>query len=157
MLYNKRYVCIVLSIVLTFLMTLSLLSPISASIIYNTNKLSSELIEKLQDMSGEDTEDVYVFLKRIDKNDVKEKLSNGYGKNMDIYEDSDKFYSEVVSELIVDNQTVSRIIGTSNLTEDFLSDESVDSELNLSTKKEILAKIQTEMNILQTNAVHIKI
>ncbi len=146
MVHNKKVFCIIFSVVLITLIVLSSLSPIGATVSYNQSKLSSELIEKMNNMSEIDTEQVYVFLKRINKNIVENKLLSEYGRSIDVYENSEKFYGEIVPDLKVNNQEISRIAGTSKITEDFLTNEDIDSALVLNTKKEIIAEIQREMN-----------
>lgn len=142
----KAIVCLVL---ITSFLCLTLISGVALDV--SSEKLSSYLVETLATMRNDDELEVTVFFKEMNDNGLRDQVISKYGKDINIYEDENRFYSEVVPNIKVGNETIKSLVSKSEISIDNFSLDNEKSTLNIELRKSINKEIIKEMNEYVSN------
>ena len=140
----KKNIKIFISISLAVIITTMTIFP-AFSVSTNNSKLSDKLISAINNASDTDVIPIYVFLKESDQDKVKEIMREEYSQDVEIYENEERFYSEIAPNLKVGNKKISEITNSTKITAETFNFNSKNT-LNLDTKKEINKAVQNELN-----------
>lgn len=140
----KKKIKIFISTALAVVITAMAIFP-AFSVSTNNSKLSEELTSAISNASNADIIPVYVFLKESDQDKVKEIMKQKHSQDVEIYENEERFYSEIAPNIKVGNKKISEITNSTKITAETFNFNS-ENTLNIETKKEINKAIQSEFN-----------
>lgn len=137
----KGTVC---SILIISIICLSLFTGVALSV--STEKLSDYLVETLATMRSNDKLEVTIFFKDMDDSSLRERVIDKYGKDINVYENESRFYSEVVPNIKVNNKPIKSVMSVSEINATNFSFDNEKSTLDLELRKEINKEVTNEMN-----------
>ena len=138
----------ILSIILVFVLAVSVLCfPVTGNAKDNSqSKISSSLKEKMEEANDDDNIPVYIFLKNCNKKAIEKNLKEKYNIDKQVYDNPDKFYSQIVPKIKVNGTTVRDLVKTEKITEETFNLDDKDSSISLSVRKSINYAINKNVN-----------
>ncbi len=143
---NKQHLIkgIVCAALIASFLFLSLFSGVALDV--SSEKLSAYLVETLASMRNGDELEVTVFFKEMNDSGLRERLISKHGKDIEVYEDESRFYSEVVPNIKVGDKTIKSLVSKQEFSITNFSLDNEKSTLDLELRKNINREIINEMN-----------
>lgn len=138
----------ILSIVLVFVLAVSVICfPVTGNAKDNSkSKISSSLKEKMEKANDDDNIPVYIFLKNCNKKAIEKNLKEKYNIDKQVYDNPDKFYSQIVPKIKVNGTTVRDLVKTEKITEERFNLDDKDSPISLAVRKSVNYAINKNVN-----------
>ena len=110
------------------------------------SKISEDLLEMISD-GGNEPLPVAIFLKNSNKSKVYKVLQEKYGYDTDAYEDYNRYYTEIVPNVMVGDKSVKELLNGKDYSRQLVSLDNSDSEIDYTTRKSINSALVKNSNI----------
>lgn len=137
---------VLLSILVVLIITVSSsTSTLSLTIVSSSDVISDDLKKAIIERK-DDVVSVYIFLKDFDKSKINSRLEKKYSYNTKAYENPNLYYTEIVPNIAIENNTVSDFLENEIATPSLLSLNNKKSTLTYETRKMINIAMVNDMN-----------